>query len=171
MKDSLKEFIDANRDQFDSQVPPDGLWNKIAAGFSRTAGWWHSIQLWRAAAAVLLVLSATLITLQFQGTSKREFSRLQGEFTDLEKFYKGQIAEKVALIDHFEYGYEDDQFTQDVQKLDAMYQVLREEMKSKPSEQVRDALVLNMLIRIDLLNQQIKQLEDTRKERATVSGT
>ena len=37
-------------------------------------------------------------------------------------------------------------------------------MRAKPSEKVRDALILNMLIRIDLLNQQIKRLEDSGKK-------
>ena len=61
--------------------------------------------------------------------------------------------------------------TQDFQKLDAMYQVLREEMKNHPSEKVKDALVLNLLIRIDLLNQQIKKLEDSKRtsRKATAS--
>lgn len=94
---------------------------------------------------------------------KREVSKLQTEFRDLESFYGSQISEKVAFIDKLDTDYEDDQFTQDVQKLDAMYEVLREEMKVSPSEKVKDALILNMLIRIDLLNQQIKKLEDNRK--------
>lgn len=172
MKDSLKDFIDANREGFDNRVPTEDLWPGIARGIGKQSpGLWHSVQLWRAAAAVLFVVTAALLAMQYQGASGREVSRLQGEFTDLEMFYKGQIAEKVAMIDRFDYNYEDDQYTQDVQKLDAMYQVLREEMKRAPSEQVRDALVLNMLIRIDLLNQQIKKLEDARKKQGEVSGT
>jgi hypothetical protein len=89
-------------------------------------------------------------------------SGLQKEFKDLESFYGDQIAEKVEFIDKLE-GYEDDQFSQDLKKLDAMYEVLREEMKASPSAKVKDALILNMLIRIDLLNQQIQKLEDHRK--------
>ena len=50
-------------------------------------------------------------------------------------------------------------FTQDYQKLDAMYQVLKEEMKLHPSKKVKDALILNFLIRIDLLNQQLHELD------------
>jgi hypothetical protein len=41
-------------------------------------------------------------------------------------------------------------------------------MKIKPSEKVKDALILNMLVRIDLLNQQIKKLEDSRKDKKKV---
>jgi hypothetical protein len=84
-------------------------------------------------------------------------------FTDLESYYSNQIAEKVELIHDFDRGDEHEQFTQDFQKLDAMYQVLREEMKARPSTKVKDALVLNLLVRIDLLNLQIKKLEDRGK--------
>ncbi len=60
-------------------------------------------------------------------------------------------------------------FTQDLEKLDAMYQVLREQMKSHPSEKIKDALILNMLVRIDLLNQQIENLEDSEKKAEEVT--
>jgi hypothetical protein len=40
-----------------------------------------------------------------------------------------------------------------------MYMVLKEEMKASPSEKVKDALVLNLLVRIDLLNQRLHKLE------------
>jgi hypothetical protein len=46
-----------------------------------------------------------------------------------------------------------------------MYQVLREQMKTNPTEKVKDALILNMLVRIDLLNQQIHEIEQSRTER------
>jgi hypothetical protein len=36
-------------------------------------------------------------------------------------------------------------------------------MKTSPSAKVKDALILNMLVRIDLLNQQIQKLEDHQK--------
>ena len=60
----------------------------------------------------------------------------------------------------------DDSFTQDIQKLEAMYAVISEEMKKHPSEKVKDALVLNMLVRIDLLNQQIQKLEESKEKKA-----
>jgi hypothetical protein len=44
-----------------------------------------------------------------------------------------------------------------------MYQVLKTEMRQRPSQDVKDALVLNLLVRIDLLNQQLNKL-DRREE-------
>jgi hypothetical protein len=47
-----------------------------------------------------------------------------------------------------------------------MYNVLREELKNHPSKQVKDALVLNLLVRINLLNQQLYKLDDGEKQQA-----
>ena len=46
-----------------------------------------------------------------------------------------------------------------LKKLEAMYLVLKDEMKRRPSQDVRDALVLNLLVRIDLINQQLNKLD------------
>lgn len=165
MSDKLKDFIRNNRDAFDSKEPSDRVWTNVEKEIfgTKKINVWSSVIIWRAAAIVFFSLSAYLFISNRPDQQRREFSKIQGEFKDLESFYGGQIAEKVAFIDDLN-GYEDDQFTQDIQKLDAMYEVLREEMKTSPSEKVKDALILNMLVRIDLLNQQIKKLEDSRKK-------
>ncbi|HEY8512429.1 MAG TPA: hypothetical protein VIL31_10755, partial [Cyclobacteriaceae bacterium] len=55
-------------------------------------------------------------------------------------------------------------FTQDLYQLEAMYLVLKEEMERNPSAKVRDALVLNLLVRIDLLTQQLQKLDNGRRD-------
>lgn len=157
----LKEFINQHRDEFDNREPSERVWEGIEKGIKSNST--RNFNWWRVAAVIFFGLSAFLL-IDRQIPRKTEFAKLQGEFKDLESFYGDQIAEKVAFIDDLGDGYEDDQFTQDIQKLDAMYEVLREEMKSSPSVKVKDALILNMLIRIDLLNQQIKRLEDDRSK-------
>jgi hypothetical protein len=174
MKDSLKDFIGKNRKAFDHKEPSEKTWSKIEAALAETKerSLWNSVIVWRVAAMLLMGLSAYLfVSRPQQVAGKKEVAQLQLDFSDQELFYSDQIAEKVALIDDFDNAYEDDHFTQDVQKLDAMYQVLREQMKLKPSPQVRDALILNMLIRIDLLNQQIKRLEETNKKNRSKEST
>jgi len=160
--DRLREFFERNRDGLDYREPPGSAWQNIKRSLGQTGS--RSIVIWRAAAIFFFALSTYLFLSTDPIVKSREITRLQGEFMDLENFYTSQIAEKVSLIQDFENGYEDDDFTQDIQKLDAMYQVLREEMKSKPSEKVKDALILNILVRIDLLNQQIKRLEEDREK-------
>jgi len=165
MSDSLKEFIKKNREAFDHREPSEKIWSAIDQSFPemKQKSLWDSVVIWRVAAMLFLGLSIYLfIAKPNSAVRKPEVAQMQKDFSDQEVFYSDQIAEKVEFIDDLDGAFGDDQFTQDFQKLDAMYQVLREEMKTKPTEKVRDALILNMLVRIDLLNQQIKRLEDAK---------
>ncbi len=163
MSDSLKDFIDTNREGFDDKTPSAKVWSTIEPTLPKMkqVSLWNSVSVWRAAALALFCLSVYILVTRPNPNSTVLASQ-QKDFTDLESFYSSEIAEKVELISNFDSD-DIDQFTQDFQKLDAMYQVLREELKIRPSGKVKDALVLNLLVRIDLLNQQLKKLEERKK--------
>jgi hypothetical protein len=137
------------------------VWAHIERTLFPEKSLWNSVAIWRAAAIIFMVLSLYLFV------PKEKISRQNSvalkEFTDVEAFYIKQISEKVDLIDGF--GRNDDlnTFTQDLQQLEAMYNVLKEEMKTRPSQKVKDALVLNLLVQLDLLNQQLRALEKANK--------
>lgn len=171
MKDSLKNFINQHREEFDDKRPSDNTWAKIQSNLpGRSVTLWSNVQVWRAAAGLFLALSVYLmISRNFNQPLGADRAKLQVEFNDLENFYNRQIADKVELISNIQEFNDDDSFAQDLEKLDAMYQVLREQMKTHPSEKIKDALILNMLVRIDLLNQQIKNLEDSEKKSEDVA--
>ena len=164
MNDSLKDFIGQNREGFDDKAPSAKVWSNIEPTLPKMkqVSLWNSVIVWRAAALAFLCLSVYILVIRPNPNSSALASQ-QKDFIDLESFYSNQIAEKVELINDFDSGDGNDQFTQDFQKLDAMYQVLREEMKIRPSDKVKDALVLNLLVRIDLLNQQLKKLEERNR--------
>lgn len=170
MKDSLKDFIHQNREGFDDKVPGEKVWKKISSSLPKTISLWNSVSVWRAAAILFLGLATYFfVTDRQSGIQRKEVAKLQVEFSDIEVFYSSEIAEKVALIHNFDESHESDSFTQDFHKLDAMYQVLKEQMKIQPNQKIKDALVLNILVRIDLLNQQIYKLEgNTKKEKESI---
>ena len=129
MKDSLKDFIKSNREAFDDKVPGDRVWKKIEARLPqmKVVSLWNSGALWRVAAVVFMGLSLVMFLGSGNSTDeKSQAIQLKGEFKDLESFYTDEIAKKVALIDDFGGAFESKSFTQDLEKLDAMYQVLRE---------------------------------------------
>jgi hypothetical protein len=165
MSDRLKDFIDENRKAFDDKEPSEKVWNNIETSVFSSAkkqAWYNSLTLWRAAAVVFMALSVYLIVPKNNATSKtiaKENEVVLNEFADVENFYVQQISEKVELIDGFEQKEGMNGFTKDFQQLEAMYNVLREEMKTRPSQKVKDALVLNLLVQIDLLNQHLHKLE------------
>lgn len=164
----LEDFIKKNRQQFDHRAPGKNVWSQIEFALygSASPSLWNTLWVWRAAALVFFALSVWLmVSAPWQPPTTGLANRaIQREFSAEETFYREQIAEKVALIDGIQEGFQDERFEQDFKKLDAMYQVLREQMKASPSEKVREALILNMLVRIDLLNQQIKKLEDIKRK-------
>ncbi|HZI25578.1 MAG TPA: hypothetical protein VFD46_10890 [Chryseolinea sp.] len=159
MDDRLEDFIRKNRDSFDDKAPSEKAWRNIEASmkFKNKSGW-STLTLWRAAAIVFMILSAYLLVpkpvIKNQATDVAA-----SEFNDVEAFYFQQISEKVELIDGFQKSEGLNGFTQDFKQLEAMYMILKEEMKSRPSQKVKDALVLNLLVRINLLNQQLSKLD------------
>jgi len=163
MKDSLGKFVNENRDAFDSQTPPESAWNKIQATLPKASKqiFWNSVTFWRAAALILFGLSAYLVVSKnYSRPNKQEIAEIQG-FNDLEIYYSSQISEKMDMVHRYQSstGLTEDEITQNLKKLEAMYLVLKDELKRKPSQDVRDALVLNLLIRIDLINQQLNKLD------------
>lgn len=161
MKDHLEDFIRQNKAAFDDKEPADKSWTLISSRlFVNTSfSLWNSVNVWRAAAVILLGACIYLAVPKLQDRKERALA--MSEFKDVESFYTKEIADKVELIEDFrgaEAGLNG--FTNDFKQLNAMYQVLKEEMKLHPSQKVKDALVLNLLVQIDLLNQQLHKIEE-----------
>lgn len=166
MKDPLEDFIRQNRSAFDDREPSEKVWENINAALpAKSANLWNSVLLWRAAAVVFMALSVYLMIPEKRDRNATSMMANQAtDFNDVEAFYFQQISEKVEMIDEFKKSEGLNGFTQDFQQLEAMYMVLKEEMKTRPSDKVKDALVLNLLVRIDLLNQQLHNLEKEYKK-------
>lgn len=161
MKDQLEDFVRQNKEAFDDKEPSERVWGSISAKLFNTQTLWNSLVLWRAAAIVLLGLCVYLLIPRL--SENREKNLALTEFKDIETFYFSQIAEKVDQIEDYKGQEGMNGFTSDFQQLEAMYHVLKEEMKTRPSQKVKDALVLNLLIRIDLLNQQLHKIDTEEK--------
>lgn len=159
MKDQLEDFIRQNKAAFDDQSPSDKNWNKIRKILFTKNSVWNSVSVWRAAAVILLGICIYLALPRIQ--DRKENAMALSEFKDIESFYISQIANKVNQIeDHRGPDGSLNGFTHDFQQLEAMYHVLKDEMKTHPSQKVKDALVLNLLVQIDLLNQQLHKIEE-----------
>jgi hypothetical protein len=162
MKDQMEDFVRQNREAFDDREPSEKVWASIERSVlpAQSVSWYNSLILWRAAAVVFMALTIYLL---IPKNEPQQSDLALKEFTDVESFYIKQISEKVELIDGFERNEGLNGFTRDFQQLEAMYLVLKEEIKNRPSQKVKDALVLNLLIQVDLLNQQIHKLEKEYK--------
>ncbi len=163
MNDNLENFIRANRGAFDSREPDEKGWRRIEAAlsFGQKTTFWNSLVLWRAAAILLFGVSSWLLVSRVSTTDDSKTSLK--EFTEAEAYYTQEIFEKVKLIEDISQG-DGYEMNEDFHQLDAMYQVLKEEMKVRPSKKVKDALILNLMVRINLLNKQLQQLEQQEEK-------
>ena len=162
MNEQLEDFVRKNRPAFDDRDPSPNVWNRIENRLGlRPVVWKNPLVLWRAAAIFFMALSALLLIPR--GSAKIQNAQALNEFSDVEAFYTQQISNKVEMIGEFKGNDGLNGFTQDFKQLEAMYLVLKEEMKARPSQKVKDALVLNLLVRIDLLNQQLHRLEQEQE--------
>jgi hypothetical protein len=160
MRSDLEDFIRSNRQAFDDKEPPASVWARIQENIpaAKARPWYDNLIIWRAAAILFMGLSAYLM-IPSLSSQQRSDSVAVGEFNDVEEFYTSQISQKVALIEEISKGESADEFGQDFQQLEAMYAVLKEEWKTKPTRKVKDAMVLNLLVRINLLNKHLETLE------------
>ncbi len=161
-KDGLEEFIGRNREAFDDKEAPESVWNRISQNLNLTEnrGWWNNLALWKAA-AVIFMAASVYFALSGQSTPQHNPDELAlNEFKDVEAFYISEISQKVELIESISGGEGAEDLTHDFKQLEAMYLVLKEELRTHPSRKVKDALVLNLLVRINLLNQQLQKLEE-----------
>jgi hypothetical protein len=161
MSDNLEKTIRDNREAFNDKEHSDRLWANINDELSSKGNSFN--WLWKVAA---MLFFTTSIYLFYQNNRQEENlisqkEKISGDFTDIETYYFQIISEKRDIIyDYDTIGQQlEVDFEQDIQKLDAMYLVLKEEMKSNPSKKVVEALILNLLVRIDVLNEKIENLE------------
>ncbi|MBX2966948.1 MAG: hypothetical protein KF845_12455 [Cyclobacteriaceae bacterium] len=156
MSKKLEEFVQANRQAFDDRKPSERVWKNVSRKLfgSQTSA---SLIFWRAAAVFFMALSAYLLYPRLAPGADNQVALK--ELQDVEKFYFREIADKVEMIESYHGEPNLNGFTNDFKQLEAMYEVLKEEMRIRPSKKVKEALVLNLLIRIDLLNQQLYKLD------------
>lgn len=158
--DKLENYIKKNRDSFNSRTPRDiwfGIESNLGFGKKNNHSW-----IWKAATIIFFMSTVYLIINQNIVIPSNEKS----EFANVEDFYLDEISAKITLIKKISESSSGISASseQDLQKLDAMYLVLKEELKSNPSHKVVDALTLNLLIRIDILNEELRSLEVIENE-------
>ena len=165
MKDKIEKFIIANRQDFNSDRPGKDVWRNIESSL----GWREKVGisiLWKAAAVFFFAVSSLLL-IERQGSS--DFPQqiaIDQDFTLIEQFYISQINEMKDEIDILLTSDidVDDNFKEDLGKLDAMYLVLKDNLSQNPSRGVIDALVLNLIMKIDLLNEKLLEIDEVADE-------
>lgn len=162
MDDRIEHFIAANRSAFDDEEPSEKVWQHIAR--KRQKNSWGV--LWKIAAVVFLISTTYLIAERNFDTSADEGQSEQlSEFTQVESYYTMLIAEKKTEISNMADGELKREFLLEIEQLDEQYGQLKQTYKNQHSgDLLMDAMINNLRLRIDILNQQLEILKKLKQQ-------
>lgn len=178
MNDKLEKFIKSNRADMDNKEPRPDLWIDIANEISsetKQRSISKSFVWWRAAAVLLLLVTSLLVLEKYVSEPEKEVVVMNEQLKEAETYYFELISQKqeevMALSKEFNMG---EEFATDINTLDSMYSVLKGDMQHGNEENVVDAMILNLQLRIEILNQQlniIQSIEDNKNENISEDET
>lgn len=117
---------------------------------------------WNTFVPILMDVEPSVAVAQLPTTA----SGLPAEFANMESYYRDAIAKQRAqLVSYHDEGIRlDDQFSVDLDQLHADYERLQSELKvSDNAEAVIDAMVQNLNVQLEILQQQIRMLEKVKQ--------
>lgn len=164
MGDQFERFITENRELFETEVPSDMLWGKI---HNRSKKKDYSIY-WKVAAIIMMV--STLILLidrNFRDVENSEMAQVEiSEFQTVEQYYNQMIAERKVELLNASNTQLRKEFLTELDLLDQKYQDLKKTyLNQNSSEMLTDAMINNLRIRLELLNQQLRILQNLKEQK------
>ncbi len=190
-QNNLERFIRDNREAFDDQKPSDDLWKNIGAAIGQPqkttrvfsmsrAGWAVAATLFLAFAGILSYQlyksSATPETIELAqhktaipANSDSLVNEIDPQYGKLVTQFTNMIETKQQELRSLE---KDDpelykKFAVDIQKLDTAYHLLRNTLNANPNtEQLLQAMISNLQMQIDVLNQQLFIIQKVKKPKS-----
>lgn len=157
MEDKFKEYIDSNRQSFEShQEDYDALWEKIDGGLNKSKS--ITRHLWKYAAAVTILVLSTVIYQQKSSGS------IPVELAEAETYYAPLIAKKMTVIKTY-HAEIDNVIVADLDELNQVYKELKLDLKDQAdSEEVVSAIIQNYRIKLQILDQILSEIEKEKDE-------
>ncbi|CAM4416261.1 hypothetical protein ACU8V7_26600 [Zobellia nedashkovskayae] len=168
--DNFEKHIRANKEAFDGQKADRAkLWANIEAQLEpskpKVIPLWKSPML-RIAATVLVILGISgLIGISFLNGSTNENNFVSKELQDIDMHYKGLVSYQVQLVKNNDKLSDADkeEFLSFMDELDTEYEQLKLEMKNNlDNELVLEAIVSNYRKRIELIENLLRQLNESK---------
>lgn len=170
-RDELERFIIENREAFDDLNPKEDSWMAISSELTKERSDYS--WLWKAAAVLFLGLSIVLL-LERNGDDEAnkvaivventmedipEWQQAEGYYTQLISQKRIEIKTVIATN-----NYKDMELLDDLDQLDSLYLNLKDNLDENQNDQrVINAMIRNLQLRVEILNRQLKILENITK--------
>jgi hypothetical protein len=169
--DKLESYIRDNRGSIEQLNPPESLWAKIETGL-RPISKKNQMIYWQAAAVIFFALSIGLLVKNYQTSSElNSYVFNDTEFANTEQYYFKVIHDKENLLSLSMQQYPElaMDFKNDLNELSKNYQNLKADFDNNRSEEVLNALIKNLRLQQELLNNQINIIHLINEENENVS--
>ncbi len=200
MKDKLKEFANNHREDFDVFEPRPELWQQICQQtqapkkeakvinikFGERASIIADMFFMRVAAAIILLLGCGLTLLLMKQNNPainnmmavgqtQSIGTIAPEIIEVEAYYVSQIEEKKNELSEYDKKVlglgEQKEIDQELARLDKNYLQLKKQLYTTPNtEEIVEAMVQNLQIRIGVLNRQLEVLQNIKKMERTLNA-
>jgi len=180
MSKRLEDFIKANREEFDELEPRAGLWDQIE---SRLPAQFEEVKktekktfslgfVMRVAASVIVVMSISFVL--YLHTEKRgsnvNLAAINPEYAKQQVHYTSLITTKRTELKTLTKG--DPQlyaeFNAEITKMDSTYKKLNKDIATSPDQEaVLKAMIHNLQIQSEILNQQLMVIEQFNQMKKT----
>ncbi|MTI30436.1 hypothetical protein [Xanthovirga aplysinae] len=180
--DELEKFIRIHQEDLNDKVPKDENWKRIQENLEvkkkEKKRKLDYNNLWKAASITLFCICAYLLLERKDSTTTIGGKEIVSENKAVQELKKTE-AYYVQLISSREkevgrYSIQDKQlvmnFQKDIEILDNRYLQLKEELQEEKTRKVIDAMVQNMQLRLEILNQQLQILENVQNEKTNESN-
>ena len=183
MSDRLKQFIEDNRDSFDSENPDPKLLGKLQKqlGQAGNSTKIHKIKStrWAAAIAGFIILSVVLYYSMQKKNDKDELAKATPENVEektivADPVYARQIDQYQELIGLKQTELRQvekeqpelyRQFAKDINQLDSAYSLLKTTLTTHPNkEMLLEAMIRNLQFQTDLLNRQLLIIKEIKQK-------
>lgn len=168
--DDFEKYIKENKLLFDDHKPDRAkLWRHIDAELNvtskeKTAKLWLSPFIKVAATIIILIGVFSLTTIFTASNESNDFANQ--ELNDIDTYYKGLVSFQVELVkNNAKLSLEDkEEFLSFMDELDKEYLLLKEEMVANlNNEYILEAIVQNYKKRIELIENLLEQIKDSKK--------
>jgi hypothetical protein len=169
--DKLETFIIGHRDDVDDQMLPESVWGNIESGLNPVKNE-QKFNYWQAAAVVFFALSMGLLVNTYRsGNSSDNLTQQESEFSSTEEYYFKVIKDKqIQLTSNLkQYPALAGDFKKDLGELSNNYKKLKKEFDKTDTEEVLNALIINLQLQQELLNNQLKIINLINEENENVS--
>ncbi|MBC5992971.1 hypothetical protein [Pontibacter cellulosilyticus] len=200
MRDKLEDFVSEHRDEFDVFEPRPDLWQNICQEipapekeakvinikFGERASFSADFLFMRIAAAVVLLLGCGLTLFLMKqnapdantmmaASQQQVISNIAPEIVEVEAYYVSEIEEMKGELSEYDkkiLGLSGQkEIDRELARLDSSYMQLKKQLYTTPNtEEIVEAMVQNLQIRIEVLNRQLEVLQNIKKMEKTINA-